>query len=39
MKEIIGKAKHSSKSNFPRKLKIDNKVKTGKDQIANQFNK
>ena len=39
MKEIIGKAKYSSKSNFPRKLKINNKIKTGKDQIANQFNK
>ena len=39
MKEIIGKAKYSSKSNFPRKLKINNKIKTSKDQIANQFNK
>ena len=27
MKEIIGKAKHSKKSNFPQKLKIVNKIK------------
>ena len=39
MKEIIGKAKHSKKSNFPRKLKIGNKIKTGEDEIANEFNK
>ena len=39
MKEIIGKAKHSKKSNFPRKFKIDNKIKTGEDKIGNQFNK
>ena len=39
VKEIIGKAKHSNKSNFPRKLKIDNKIKTGEDEIANKFNK
>ena len=39
MKEIIGKAKHSKKSNFPRKLKLDNKNKTGEDEIANEFNK
>ena len=39
MKEIIGKIKHSNKSHFSRKLKIDNKIKTGEDKIANQFNK
>ena len=39
MKEIIGKAKHSKKSNFPRKLKIGNKIKTGEDERANEFNK
>ena len=39
MKEIIGKAKHSKKSNFPRKLKTGNKIKTGEDGIANEFNK
>ena len=39
MKEIIGKAKHSKKSNFPRKLKIGNKIKTSEDEIANEFNK
>ena len=39
MKEIIGKAKISTISHFPRKLKIDNKIKTGEDEIANQFNK
>ena len=39
MKEIIGKAKHSNKSNFPRKSKIDNKIKTDEDEIVNQFNK
>ena len=35
MKEIFGKAEHSNKSNFPLKLKIDNKIKTGemKQQI------
>ena len=33
MKEIISNAKHSKKSNFPRKLKIGNKIKTGKDEI------
>ena len=33
MKEIIGKAKHSTKSNFPRKLKIGNKIKTGVDEL------
>ena len=27
-KKIVGKAKHSNKLNFPRKLKIDNKIKT-----------
>ena len=35
MKEIFGKAKHSKKSNFPRKLKIDNKIMTGEDEKAN----
>ena len=39
MKEIICKAKHSKKSNFPLKLKIGNKIKTGEDEIANEFNK
>ena len=39
MKEIIGKAKHSKKSNFPPKLKIGNKIKTGENGIANEFNK
>ena len=31
--------KHSLKSNFPWKLKIGNKIKTGEDEIANDFNK
>ena len=39
MKEIIRKAKHSKNSNFLRKLKIGNKIKTGEDEIANEFNK
>ena len=39
MKKIIGKAKDSKKSNFPRKHKIDHKLKTGEDEIANEFNK
>ena len=39
MKEVIGKAKHSMKSNFPQKLKIGKKIKTGEDEIANEFNK
>lgn len=39
MKEIIGKAIHINKSSFPRKLNIDNKIKTGEDQIVNKFNK
>ena len=39
MKEIIGKAKHSKKLNFPQKLKIGNKIKTGENEIANEFNK
>ena len=39
MKEIIGTAKQSKKSNFPQKLKIGNKIKTGEDEIANEFNK
>lgn len=38
MKEIIGKAIHINKSSF-RKLNIDNKIKTGEDQIVNKFNK
>ena len=37
--ERIGKAKHSRKSNFPQKLKIGNKIRTGENQIANEFNK
>ena len=37
MKEIIGKPKHSK--NFPRKLKIGNKIKTGEDELVNEFNK
>ena len=39
MKEIIGKAKHSKKSNFTQKLKIGNKIKTGEDETVNKFNK
>ena len=39
MKEIISKAKHSKKSNFSRKHKNGNKIKTGWDEIANEFNK
>ena len=39
MKKIIGKAKHSRKSNFPQKLKIGNKLKAGEDEITNEFNK
>ena len=39
MKEIISKANHSKKSKFPRKLKIGNKIKTGEDEIATEFNK
>ena len=39
MKEIIGKAKYSKKSNFYRKLKIGNKIKTSEGEIANEFNK
>ena len=39
MKEIIGKAKHSNKSKFLWKLKIDNKIRTGEDEIVNEFNK
>ena len=35
MKEIIGKVINNKKSNFPRKLKIGNKIKTGDDEIAN----
>ena len=39
MKEIIDKVKHSKKSNFPQKPKIGNKIKTGENEIANEFNK
>ena len=35
MKEITTKAKHNDKSNFFWKRKIDNKKKTGKDEITN----
>ena len=38
MKEIIGKAKISTISHFSKKLKIDSKIKTDEDEIANQFN-
>ena len=37
--ERISKAKHNRKSNFPQKLKIGNKIRTGENQIANEFNK
>ena len=36
MKEIIGKAQDSKKSNFSGKLKIS---KTGADEIGNEFKK
>ena len=41
MKEIIVKTKHSTVINpiFPGKLKIDNKIKTGEDEIGNEFDK
>ena len=39
MKERIDKAKHIKKPNFSRKLKTGNKIKTGDDEIANEFNK
>ena len=39
MKEIIGKAKHSKKSNLPQKLKIAEKTKTGENEIAYEVNK
>ena len=39
MKEIIRKAKLSKNSNFPRELKIGNKIKTGEGEIVNKFNK
>ena len=39
MKEVIIKAKHSKKSNFPRKLRIGNKIKTGEDETIKDFNK
>ena len=35
---MIGKAKHKN-SNFPPKLKIGNNIKTGEDEVANEFNK
>ena len=38
IEEINGKAKQSNKLNFPRKLKIDNKIKTDEDEIANEPN-
>ena len=34
MKKIVGKAKRSKKSNFPRKLKIGNKIETDEYEIA-----
>ena len=37
--EIIGKVKHSKKSNLPRKHKVGNKTKTGGDEVTNEFNK
>ena len=39
MKEVIIKAKHCKKSNFPRTLKIGNKIKTGEDETTKDFNK
>ena len=39
MKKIIGKAKRGKKSNFPRKLKMGNKIETDEYEIANLFNK
>ena len=39
LKAITGKAKQSKKSNFPRKLKVGNKIKTGEVELANEFNK
>ena len=39
MEEIIGKVKHSKKSKFPLNLKIGNKIKTGENEISNEFNK
>ena len=39
MKDTTDKAKDSTKSNFPRKLKIVNKIKSGQDEIGNEFNK
>ena len=39
MKEINGQAKRGDKSSFPAKLKTDSKIKTGEDEIANEFNK
>ena len=38
-KEINGKVKQSNKSNFPWKLKIYDKIKTGEYETANEFNK
>ena len=34
-----GKVKHGGRSGFPRKLITGNKIKTGEDEIANEFNK
>ena len=39
MKKKIGKEKHSKRSKFPKKLKLGNKIITGEDEIANEFNK
>ena len=40
MKEIAGKPKHNNKSNYPRKLKIDNNTKTiGEAELVNKFSK
>ena len=39
MKDTTDKAKDITKSNFPGKLKIVNKIKTGEDEIGNEFNK
>ena len=35
----LNKEKHSKRSNFPRKLKLGNKIMTGEDEIATEFNK
>ena len=38
MRKIIGKAQYNNKSNFRQKFKIDNKVKIGDNDIANESN-